>query len=101
MHVRELTADDFVAYRHLSGGAFGGPIATEPQPFAPGQTPLGIDSAALPGGADGVIAAGARLRHDTISLGGGVATCGGIAGLAAHPAHRGAGRFRRSLSALI
>jgi len=101
MHVRELTADDFVAYRHLSGGAFGGPIATEPQPFAPGQTPLGIDSAALPGGADGVIAAGARIRHDTISLGGGVATCGGIAGLAVHPAHRGDGLFGSILTAVI
>src|SRR5699024_11118059 len=54
MRVRDLTADDFVAYRRLSGGAFGGPVATEARPFAPGQTPLGIDSAALPGGADGV-----------------------------------------------
>ena len=101
MRVRDLTADDFVAYRRLSGGAFGGPVATEARPFAPGQTPLGIDSAALPGGADGVIAAGARIRHDTISLGGGVATCGGIAGLAVHPAHRGDGLFGSMLSAVI
>src|SRR5690625_5327673 len=101
MRVRDLTADDFVAYRRLSGGAFGGPVATEARPFAPGQTPLGIDSAALPGGADGVIAAGARIRHDTISLGGGVATCGGIAGLAVHPAHRGDGLLETILTAVI
>lgn len=101
MRVRDLTADDFVAYRHLSSSAFGGPVATEAQPFSPGQTPLGIDSADLPGGADGVIAAGARIRHDTITVAGGTATCGGIAGLAVHPAHRGGGLFGQLLTAVI
>lgn len=101
MHVRDLTADDFVAYRHLSSGAFGGPIATESQPFSPGQSVIGIDSSELPGGADGVIAAGARIRHDSITVGGGVASCGGIAGLAVHPAHRGAGLFSTILTEVI
>src|SRR5699024_2704238 len=92
MTVRELTAEDRSAYRRLSSGAFGGPVDdAPPAAFDLAQIPLGIDSAALPGGADGVIAAGARIRRDRITVAGGVADCGGIGGLAVHPAHRGDG----------
>src|SRR5699024_5779837 len=55
----------------------------------------------LPGGADGVIAAGARIRRDRITVAGGVADCGGIGGLAVHPAHRGDGLFRTLLTGVI
>jgi predicted acetyltransferase len=105
MPVRDLTAEDFVAYRTMASGAFGGsfdPTAPDaPRDFSPGQTALGIDSATLPGGVDGVLAAGARIRHDQVTLGGGVARCGGVAGLAVHPAHRGDGLFGRLLTAVI
>src|SRR5699024_8000692 len=86
MPVRDLTAADFRAYRTMSSGAFGGafdPAAPQaPQDFSPGETAIGVDSSALPGGVAGVIAAGARIRHDRIALGGGIARCGGIGGLA-------------------
>lgn len=102
MQIRDLTAEDARAYRALSTGAFGGREQPEaPRPFNPGETAIGVDSSSLPGGVDGVIAAGARIRHDSITVGGGVATCGGIAGLAVHPAHRGAGLFGPLLTAVI
>lgn len=105
MPVRDLTAEDFVSYRMMASGAFGGgsdPTSPDaPQDFSPGQTALGIDSSHLPGGLDGVIAAGARIRHDRVALGGGVAHCGGVAGLAVHPAHRGDGLFGTLLTAVI
>lgn len=103
MAVRDLTTADSVSYRAMSAGAFGGPPPTpEPRPFSPGQTAIGIDSAGLPGGVDGVIAAGARIRHDRITLGEGASVrCGGIAGLAVHPAHRGGGLFRELITAVI
>lgn len=102
MIVRDLSPQDVDAYRALSAGAFGGrEPATGPRPFNPGETPIGIDSAGLPGGADGVIAAGARIRHDRITVGGGTATCGGIGGLAVHPAHRGNGLFGPLLTEVI
>ena len=102
MRVRDLGAEDARAYRALSTGAFGGrEPATAPRPFNPAETAIGIDSASLPGGVDGVIAAGARIRHDRITVGGGVADCGGVAGLAVHPAHRGNGLFGPLLTAVI
>lgn len=105
MPVRDLTADDFRAYKTMTAGAFGGafdPSSPEaPQDFSPAETAIGIDSSTLPGGVDGVIAAGARIRHDRIALGGGIARCGGIGGLAVHPAHRGDGLFGELLTAVI
>ena len=105
MPVRDLTAGDFAAYASMSSGAFGGsydPTAPgAPRDFSPGQTPLGIDASSVPGGLDGVLAAGARIRHDRVTLGGGVVGCGGIAGLAVHPAHRGDGLFGQLLTAVI
>ena len=102
MRVRELTVDDNVAYRSLSAGAFGGGFeAVESRPFSAGETAIGIGSEQLPGGAPGVVAAGARIRHDRITLGGGVVDCGGISGLAVHPAHRGDGLFRELIAATI
>lgn len=105
MPVRDLTAQDFDTYRTLSSGAFGGPhdapSAAGPRDFSPGETAIGIDASTLPGGLDGVIAAGARIRRDQITLGGGVVRCGGVAGLAVHPAHRGDGLFRALLTAVI
>ncbi|ATG54719.1 GNAT family N-acetyltransferase [Brachybacterium ginsengisoli] len=97
MPVRELTAEDLIAYRMLSAGAFGGSVdpsaADAPQSISPGRTLVGIDSSSIPGGQAGVIAAGAEIRYDRIALGGGVAGCGGIGGLSVHPAHRGDGLF--------
>ncbi|MBP2384149.1 GNAT family N-acetyltransferase [Brachybacterium sacelli] len=102
MRVRDLTPDDYVPYRSLTADAFGGTWEdTGPRPFDPGQTAVGIDSAGLPGGVDGVLAAGARIRHDRLALGGGVARSGGIGGLAVHPAHRGGGVFRTLLTGVI
>ena len=105
MPVRDLTTADFVSYRTMASGAFGGgadPASPDaPQDFSPGQIPLGIDASALPDGPRGVIAAGARIRRDQVALGGGVARCGGIAGLAVHPAYRGEGLFGTLLTALI
>src|SRR5699024_5881187 len=44
MHVRDLTAEDFVGYRTMSSGAFGGgsdPTSPDaPRDFSPGQTAL-------------------------------------------------------------
>ena len=48
-----------------------------------------------------MLAAAARIRHDEISLGGGRVRCGGIAGLAVHPAHRGDGLFAELLAAVL
>ncbi|MGP9602111.1 GNAT family N-acetyltransferase [Brachybacterium sp. AOP42-E1-35] len=105
MPVRDLTAQDFVTYKTMSSGAFGGSYdpssAAAPQDFSPGETAIGIDASALPGGLDGVIAAGARIRHDQIALGGGLVRCGGVAGLVVHPAHRGDGLFGTLLTAVI
>ncbi|MGP9681158.1 GNAT family N-acetyltransferase [Brachybacterium sp. AOP3-A1-3] len=103
MPVRDLTSDDHVSYRRLSSGAFGGPPPDpEPRPFTPGEIPIGVDSSALPGGADGVIAAGARIRRDRITWGEGAKiACGGIGGLAVHPAHRGGGLFRELIMAIL
>ncbi|MBP2407662.1 GNAT family N-acetyltransferase [Brachybacterium fresconis] len=102
MRMRDLTADDYVPYRTMTSGAFGGVMEdTGPRPFDPGQTPIGIDSTELPGGVEGELAAGARIRHDRITLGGGVARCGGVGGLAVHPAHRGGGVFGQLLTAVI
>lgn len=105
MSVRDLTAEDFVVYKTMTSGAFGGPFdPSSPgaaRDFSPGQTAIGIDAASVPGGLDGVIAAGARIRHDRVTLGGGVARCGGVAGLAVHPAHRGDGLFGQLLTAVI
>lgn len=102
MRVRDLTASDYVPYRTMTSDAFGGVREdTGPRPFDPGQTAIGVDSAELPGGVDGVLAAGARIRHDRLTLGGGVARSGGIGGLAVHPAHRGGGLFRALLTGAI
>ncbi|MFI8776658.1 GNAT family N-acetyltransferase [Brachybacterium paraconglomeratum] len=105
MPVRELTPTDALAYRLLTSSAFGGSVDPDDPaasaPLSPGQTAVGIDSAALPGGAGGVLAAAARIRHDEISLGGGRVRCGGIAGLAVHPAHRGDGLFAELLAAVL
>lgn len=105
MPVRELSAEDALAYRQLSAGAFGGVVdpddPTSSAPLGAGQTAVGIDSAGLPGGADGVLAAGARIRHDEVALGGGRARCGGIGGLAVHPAHRGEGLFGQLITGVI
>ncbi|APX32089.1 GNAT family N-acetyltransferase [Brachybacterium sp. P6-10-X1] len=102
MRVRDLTADDYVPYRAMTADAFGGVFEdTGPRPFDPGQTAIGIDSLDLPGGVEGVLAAGARIRHDHITLGGGVVRCGGVGGLAVHPAHRGGGVFRELLTGVI
>ena len=105
MPVRELTPTDALAYRLLTSSAFGGSVDPDDPaasaPLSPGQTALGIDSAALPGGAEGVLAAAARIRHDEISLGGGRVRCGGIAGLAVHPAHRGDGLVAELLAAVL
>lgn len=102
LRARDLGQDDFLAYRALTTDAFGGrETETENRPFTPGQSVIGIDSSALPGGADGVLAAAARIRHDEIALGGGVAMCGGVAGLAVHPAHRGQGLFDATVRAVV
>lgn len=105
MPVRDLTAEDLVAYRRLSAGAFGGTVdrssADAPQDVSPGRSLLGFDSSSLPGGQAGVIAAVAEIRHDRIALGGGVAGCGGIGGLAVHPAHRGDGLFGTLVTAVL
>ena len=105
MPVRDLTTEDFLAYKTVSAGAFSGffdPSAPgAPQDFSPAETALGIDAATLPGGLEGVIAAGARIRHDRLALGGGTARCGGIAGLAVHPAHRGDGLFGTLLTEVL
>lgn len=103
MPVRDLTSDDHVSYRMLSSGAFGGPPPDpEPRPFDPGEIAIGADSAGLPGGVEGVIAAGARIRRDRLTWGeGAVVACGGINGLAVHPAHRGGGLFRELITAII
>lgn len=102
MRVRDLTADDYVPYRTMTSGAFGGVMEdTGPRPFSPGQTTIGIDSTDLPGGVEDALAAGARIRHDRITLAGGVVRCGGIGGLAVHPAHRGGGVFRELLTGVI
>lgn len=102
MRVRDLTTEDFLPYRRLSGGAFGGPIEDAPSAaFDLAQIPLGIDSGALPHGAPGELAAAARVRRDQVTVGGGTAACGGISGLAVHPAHRGDGLFRELLTAVI
>src|SRR5699024_955097 len=105
MPVRDLTTEDFLAYKTVSAGAFSGffdPSAPgAPQGFSPAETALGIDAATLPGGLEGVIAAGARIRHDRLALGGGTARCGGIAGLAVHPAHRGDGLFGTLLTEVL
>ncbi|HEX7351945.1 GNAT family N-acetyltransferase [Brachybacterium sp.] len=105
MRVRDLTAEDLVGYRTMTSGAFGGsfdPSSPEvAKGFAAGETALGIDASTLPGGEDGVIAAGARIRHDQVVLGGGLARCGGVSGLAVHPAHRGDGLFGELLTAII
>lgn len=102
MPIRELTAEDHLPYRRLTTAAFGGRIdETRPPSDFPGQIALGIDATSLPGGGDGVIAAGARIREDRITLGGGVARCGGIGGLAVHPAHRGDGLFGQLLTAVL
>ena len=105
MPVRELTPTDALAYRLLTSSAFGGSVDPDDPaasaPLSPGQSAVGIDSAALPGGAEGVLAAAARIRHDEISLGGGRVHCGGVAGLAVHPAHRGDGLFAELLAAVL
>lgn len=105
MPVRDLTAEDFVGYHLLASGAFGGRLdprsAAGPKDFSPGETALGIDATTLPGGVKGVLAAGARIRHDRIALGGAEVRCGGIGGLAVHPAHRGDGLFTELLTAVI
>lgn len=105
MSVRDLTTEDFAAYRTMASGAFGGSfdpaVPGAAKDFAPGQTAIGIDASSLPGGLDEVIAAGARIRHDHVTLGGGLAGCGGVAGLAVHPAHRGDGLFDQLLTAVI
>lgn len=102
LRARDLGQEDFLAYRALTIDAFGGrETETENRPFTPGQSVIGVDSSALPGGADGVLAAGARIRHDEIALGGGVALCGGVAGLAVHPAHRGGGLFDETVRAVV
>lgn len=105
MPVRELSAEDALPYRRLSAGAFGGVVdpadPSSSAPFGDGQTAIGIDSAGLPGGAEGVLAAGARIRHDEVALGGGRARCGGIGGLAVHPAHRGEGLFGQLITGVI
>ncbi|GAA4526723.1 GNAT family N-acetyltransferase [Brachybacterium paraconglomeratum] len=92
-------------YKTMSSGAFGGTFdpesPTAPREFSPSETPIGIDSAGLPGGVDGVLAAGARIRHDQITLGGGLVGSGGIAGLVVHPAHRGDGLFSELITAVI
>ena len=65
MPVRELTPTDALAYRLLTSSAFGGSVDPDDPaasaPLSPGQTAGGIDSAALPGGAGGVLAAAARI----------------------------------------
>ena len=102
MLIRELTAEDFFPYRRLTTAAFGGRLdETQPPSDFPGQIALGIDATSLPDGAEGILAAGARIREDRITLGGGVARCGGIAGLAVHPAHRGDSLFDRLLTSVL
>lgn len=102
LRARDLGQADFLAYRALTLNAFGGrETETENRPFTPGQSVIGIDSSSLPGGIDGVIAAGARIRHDEITLAGGVALSGGVAGLAVHPAHRGGGLFDEIVRAVV
>jgi predicted acetyltransferase len=105
MPVRELSAQDALAYRLLTAGAFGGVVdvsdPTASAPLSPGQTAIGIDSSSLPGGDEGVLAGGARIRHDEIALGGGRVRCGGVAGLAIHPAHRGGGLFDELVTGVI
>ncbi|UEJ83061.1 GNAT family N-acetyltransferase [Brachybacterium halotolerans subsp. kimchii] len=102
MSVRELTSDDRPAYRRLTAQAFGGGAVEEvPGPFPEGEIPLGVDSTARPCGQEGVLAAGARIRRDVIALGGGTTACGGIGGLAVHPAHRGGGLFGELLTGVL
>lgn len=102
MPVRDLSDADAAAYRRLCALAFGGDPGPEPErPFTPGLIPLGADSADLPGGARGVLAAGAQIRRDRVTLGGGEAGCGGIGGVAVHPAHRGGGLFRELMTAVV
>ena len=102
LRARDLGQADFLAYRALTLNAFGGrETETENRPFTPGQSVIGIDSSSLPGGIEGVIAAGARIRHDEITLAGGVALSGGVAGLAVHPAHRGGGLFDEIVRAVV
>ncbi|MGP9536804.1 GNAT family N-acetyltransferase [Brachybacterium sp. AOP43-C2-M15] len=105
MPVRDLTAEDHLAYATMTADAFGGsfdPTAPDAaRDFAPGQTAIGIDSSSLSAGEGAVLAAGARIRHDRIMLGGATARCGGVGGLAVHPAHRGEGLFGRLLTAVV
>ena len=102
MPVRDLTTADAAAYRRLSALAFGGSAGEDPgRPFATGIIPLGIDSASLPGGAEGVLAAGAQIREDRVTLAGGTVACGGIGGVAVHPAHRAGGLFRELMTAVL
>ncbi len=60
MPVRELTPTDALAYRLLSSSAFGGSVDPDDlaasAPLSPGQSAVDIDSAALPGGAEGMLA---------------------------------------------
>jgi GNAT superfamily N-acetyltransferase len=101
MPVRDLTPEDLAAYRRLTADAFGGTVEEHPSPFSTAEIPLGIDSTDLAGGRPGVLAAGARIRRDRIALHGGTARCGGIGGLAVHPAHRGAGLFGDLIDAAL
>lgn len=103
MPVRDLTPVDHPSYRVLTSDAFGGPPPDpEPRPFSPGEIPIGVDSSGLPGGVEGVIAAGARIRRDRLAWGeGATVACGGIGGVAVHPAHRGGGLFRELITAVL
>jgi predicted acetyltransferase len=97
-----LEPQDLPAYRRLVASAFGGTV-DESRPLAPepGQVVVGLRSADLPGGRDGVIAGGLTVRSDTLLLGGRRVRSGGISGLAVHPAHRGGGLFSALLRGAV
>ncbi|PWH05532.1 GNAT family N-acetyltransferase [Brachybacterium endophyticum] len=101
MPARDLTTEDLAAYRRLTAEAFGGVPSEVPAPFSPAQIPIGIDAAVVPGDERTMLAAGACIRRDEIALGGGTASCGGIGGLAVHPAHRGVGLFSELIDAAL
>jgi predicted acetyltransferase len=97
-----LAAEDLPAYHRLVASAFAGDHDDSVTPAPePGRQVVGIASRELPGGVDGVLAAGLTVREDTLVLGGNRVRCGGISGLAVHPAHRGGGLFSTLLRGAV
>src|SRR5699024_4465258 len=80
MHVRDLTAEDFVTYCTMASFALGSgsdpTYPDAPRGISPGQTALSLDSSFQPAGQDGNCDTGARIDHVRAALGSGGADCG-------------------------